>query len=785
MRSPAFAAVAIAALALGLGANVAIFSVVDAVLVRPLPYPDPERLVRVGSLHPVKNADGIGASYPDWLDWRERSRSFDRLGAVLSSTAVLGLGGGEPVSADIGWVSADLLPALGIEPLAGRLFRPDEDRPGGSTRVLLLSKSLWTSRFGGDRSVIGRTLPLDGSPYVVVGVVPDESLVIGASVLAPIVNQAFPNRSGRALDVVGRLRPGVSLAAARSEMTSIGRVLESQYPEADRGFSVAVAPLHESLAGGRRRPLAVLFAAVGLLLLIACANIANLLLARGAARRRELAVRAALGASRGRLVRQLLGESTLLAFAGGAAGLAAASGLLSLIHRIAGDSMPLVAAASLDVRAAAFAFGASLATAILFGLLPAVSASRGATSGALHGAGRQVGHGRTRALDTLVLVQTALCLVLLATAGLLATSYVRLSRTDPGFVPDRIVSADLALPTASYRELPRRAALAGRVLERLRALPGVQSAAITRDLPGGRCMTVSFSPEGHPRVSRAESPQAEIRPASGSFFETFGIPILAGRGILDSDDASSAPVIVVNRRLAARLWPGRSALGMHVTLFSDGLERRVVGVAGDVRRLDRGGEAPEAMFVPYAQDLLFNRIAVAVRGEAGGAPLSRAVVERAVREIDPAVAVSGARTMREVLAARVAEPRLRTILVGSFAAAAVLLAALGLYGVIAYGVARRRAEIGVRMAFGATPGEVRRHVVGGGLRLACSGIAVGLVAALATSRLLSGLLYGVTPADPLVHAGSAGFLLAVAAAASLIPAFRASRTDPVVALRSE
>ncbi len=781
LRSRGFAAVAVATLALGIGSTVAIFGVVDAVLIKPLPYPEPDRLVRVGSFHPVKNADGVGASYMDFRDWQTRSRSFDGLGAGLFSSIVLGASEGA-TRVDAAWISASLLPALGIQPILGRAFRADEDREGGATHVALLTESTWKNRFGADRSVVGRKVSIEGVPYQVVGVVPDDALFLdGAGIVMPLVNQAFPSRSGRALDAVGRLKPGVTLGAAAGEMEAIGKVLALEYPEENAGFSVRVRPLREALVGYRRAALSVFCGAVVLLLLIACANTANLLLARGASRRRELAVRIALGAARRRLVRQLVAEACALALVGGAAGWAVAGLLLTAIQKMAAGSVARIQTAALDGRAVLFAIAAAGATAVLFGLVPALLASGRAMTEGLRRAGRAGGE-RSRTLDGLILVQTSLCMVLLVTAGLLGGSYVRLSRTDAGFRPERVLSAAVSLPRGAYRDQAKRTAFLLRVANRIGALPGVRAAGLTGWLPARGSMTMSFSPEGHPRLSRAQSPQAELREISAGTFSALGIPILAGRGIGDGDRAETAAVVVVNRHLAARMWPGQPAVGRHLTLFLDNTPRLVVGVVGDVRRLDRGAAAPDQMYVPIAQDSLFVGIYAVVR--AVGEPKALAgAVEKAVRDLDPGVAVSSVRTMDEVLSGSVAEPRFRTVLVGFFAAAALLLVAVGLSGVIAYAVSRRRYEIGVRMAVGATPAEVRRLFVRRGLRLTALGALAGVSAAAGAERLLAGFLYGVKPWDPPTFAAAAALLLAVSALASYLPARRAASTDPLAALR--
>jgi putative ABC transport system permease protein len=787
-RSSGFAALSISILALGIGAAVAIFSVVDAVLVKPLPYPAPRALVRVGSFHPVKNANGIGASYADYLDWRSRARSFETLGGFMTGPALVTVRGAARRT-DAAWADPGLISALGIRTIAGRSFDRGEDGPGGRLHVAMISEEFRASAFGSEPFAPGRTLLVDGSPYEVIGVFPKDSLLLeSAGVVLPLYSAWYENRSGRALDVVGRLRKGVSVAAARADMSAIARSLEHEFPESDRGFGISVVPLHQSLFGDLAPALRVLSAAVGLLLLIACANVANLLLARGSVRRRELAVRAALGASRGRLTRHLFAETLVIALAAAALGALVAGGVLSIVRSLAQESAPRVVDASVDVRALAFAAAMALATALLFGVLPSVAAARRAifegigVTNRSHAAGRET----SRALDFLVLIQTALCLVLLVVAGLLGGSYLRLARTDPGLASERILSVSVALPRGNGRGAAAQTRFLERALARVRSLPGVQRAAAASALPGEGSMTLSFSPEDHPRVSRAQSPQAEVRSVSPGLPDALGMPILAGRWFTDADRSDSPAVIVVNRAFAARYWPGKDPIGKRVMTFSDRLERTVVGVVGDVRRLDRGGYAPEGMFLPFAQDaqLPVRGAALVVRA-ASNARVTSSELERAIHEVEPGAAVWGARTMQEVLSRAVARPRFRSVLVGLFAAVALVLVCAGLYGVVSYGVARRRYEIGVRMALGATPRGVLGIFLARGIRLAAAGVVLGSVGALAAGRLLSGLLYGVGAADPATYAGAAGVLLAVSVVSSLGPAMRAASTDAVKALNSE
>ena len=787
-RSPAFTALAVGILALGIGASVSIFSVVDAVFVKPLPYPRAGSLVRVGSFHPVKNADGIGASYADYLDWRSRSRSFEALGGFMTGSVVVRVRG-TAIRTAAAWAAPELLAVMGMRPVAGRSFDAGDDGPGGHLHVALISEDFQRSSFGAAPLESGSTLLVDGTPFEVIGVVPSDGLLLDkAGVVLPLYNAWYENRSGRAVDVVGRLRSGVTVAKARAEMAGIARSLEREFPEADRGFGISVVPLHESLFGDLAPVLRVLSGAVALLLLIACANVGNLLLARGSVRKRELSVRAALGAGLGRLARHLFAETLVIALAAGALGAVAAGGILSLVRSLGEETAPRIAGAAVDGRALAFAGAAALFTTLLFGVAPAMAAAREAVADRTGGWTRSGGPGRegSRALDAFVLLQTALCLVLLVAAGLIGGSYLRLARTDPGFSGREVLAVSVSLARGGRPDAVGQAAFFERAVARVKALPGVAAAAAVSGLPGEGSMTLSFWPEDHPRLSRAQSPQAEIRSMLPGLPDVIGMPILAGRGFTDADRADSAPVLLVNRAFAARYWPGKDPIGKRVMPFSGRVERTVVGVVGDVRRLDRSGAAAEAMFFPLTQDpFLPMRGATLVVRPTAKAPANAAQIERAIHEVDPGAAVWGARTMGDVLSRAVAKPRFRTVLVGAFAGAALLLVCSGLYGVISFGVTRRRSEIGVRMALGASPRGVLGFFLARGVRLAAGGVLLGSAGALAFGRLLAGFLYGVGPADPATYAGAAVLLLGVSAAASLVPALRAASTDPLEALRSD
>jgi predicted permease len=789
-RSPGFALVAVLTLALGIGANTAIFSVVNGVLLRPLPFREPDRLVRVFSLDEGKRA---AVSPLDFADWRDQARSFEGLAAVNALTLNL-TGGGEPERLEGASVSAALFSVLGVRPIAGRTFAPSEDAPG-APRLVLLGEPLWRRRFGADPGLVGRTVLLDGEVYTVVGIVPAASAYpAGAEVWTPLdLSQEARSRGARYLRVIGRLAPGTAASAAGAEMAAIARRLEEQDPDHNTGFGAAVVPLHQQIVGEVRTPLLVLLGAVGFVLLIACANVANLLLARAIGREGELAVRAALGAGRGRIVRQLLTESLLLALLGSAAGVALAAAAMRAFVAAVPDDLPRVAEVGIDGTVLLATAGAALATGLLFGLAPALQASTPILVGTLKQGGRGAsGHaGRRRASDALVVAEVALAVVLLAGAGLLTRSFTRLLEVDPGFRPERVTTFTVTLPPAKYGKDAQLQAFAAALVERLARLPGAQSAAVVSGLPlSDAGFSLSFTVDGRPAPDPGAEPSAQVRVATPAYFATMGIPLVRGRAFTERDRDGSPQVVVINREAARRFFPGEDPLGRRVQLGwtrdSVRMGGEIVGVVGDVRQFGLDAAPVPEIYAPYDQFPL-DELSAVVRSTADEQDQAAvlAAVWGAVGELDRDLPVYALRTLEELVSESVARPRFYMLLLGAFAAVALLLSAVGIYGVMSYAVRQRTREIGIRVALGATGGRVLRMVLGQGLTLALAGAILGLLAALWVTRLMASLLYGVSPTDPPALAAGAVVLVAVAALACYLPARRAARADPLTAIRAD
>ncbi|HKG92852.1 MAG TPA: ABC transporter permease [Gemmatimonadaceae bacterium] len=804
VRQRGFTAVALLALALGIGANTAIYSVVHAVLFRPLPFESPGRLVEVRTLL-VKQGERIRASGPDAADWRARNRSFTDVAAHTGTGFTL-TGRGEPETFIGQLVSPQLFQILGVRALLGRTLLPGEDSLGRE-RVVVLSNALWRRRFGADPAVVGQPITLNGHSYTVVGVMPPRfvypteryQLWVPLSFQTPELRD-WGGRGTHFLQVLARLRPGVTIEQAGSDMAAVTAGLRAQYPDNDN-VGADVVSLEESLLGGVRRALLVLLGAVGFVLLVACANVANLLLARATARRREMAVRAALGASAGRIARQLLTESVLLAAAGGAVGLALATwGVQAMVALLPAGAVPRIDQVGVDGQVLAYSLVASLATGLLFGLAPALAGAGvdlGETlkSGGRGGAG--VGRGATARLRrALVIAEVALSIVLLVGAGLAARSFVALAAVDPGFRAGGVMTMRTMLTEQRYPELARVRTFYGEALRRIEAQPWVEAAAVTTHLPmAGDNWENGIAIEGRQTRGSADGAVAGVRAISPHYFRAVGTALRAGRPPAETDVAGAPPVVVVNEELARRYWSGArpaDVVGRRLKLADDPDEPwfTVVGVAADVKHEGLGAETRPELYVPYAQ---FPEWALRIAGRgmvfAVRSSADPATVERGVRQevaaLDPALPLSDVRPLATLVADSVAQPRFRTVLLAAFALLAVSLAAVGVYGVIAYAVAQRTRELGVRMALGAGRPQVVRLVVGEGLGLAAWGVAVGLAAALAATRTLRGLLYATSPTDPATFAAVSLLVLAVAVIAAYLPARRAARVDPMVALRSE
>ena len=791
-KAPAFTSVALVTLALGMGAATAIFSVVDTVLLKPLPFRDAERLLLIWENNVSQNLDRTLVSPADFLAWQQQSRAVERMAALQDMR--INLSGGpnghiDPEEIKCERVTANLFPLLGVEPAVGRAFRPEEDRPG-SDNFVLLSHSLWQRRFAGDPDIAGKTIRLRDQPYTVVGVLPPAFAVMesGVDVFIPLGLDPADAHTvhNRFLRVIARRRG--SLDQVRAELDRVGAQLERAQPALNTGWRPEVFELREELVGDVRRALLVLMAAVGCLLLMACVNVANLLLARGATRAREVALRSALGAGRGRIVVQFLTESVLLALGGAALGWFLAAGAIYLLVHAGPATVPRLAQASIDLRLFGFTLAISLTTGILFGIVPAMQGARSPLSATLNEGGRggSTGRARRRIRNTLVSTEVALAVVVLIAAGLLMRSFIRLRGVDPGFRPAGVLTVRVPLAGGRNGARDRRIAFFRQVTERIAALPGVRAVGAVNALPlTGLDVGATFAVVGRPATDQARRPMALSRSTTPGYFAALGIPLLTGRALADSDTAHSAPVVVVNQTLARRFWPGGGAVGgrLAVDLAAGTRVAEIVGVVGDTKSESIDGEEWPTIFSPYPQ-LPPGAMTLTVR--TAGPPLALAsAVTGEVHRLDPDQPVADLRPMDEVVDLALAGARFNTVLLVSFAGVAFLLAAVGIYGVISYDVSQRTHEIGIRMALGAQPADVRRLIMGQGARLAVYGIGAGLLGAGLVTRFMRTMLFGVHPADAWTYTAISILLALVALGASLVPSRRAMALDPVTALRHE
>jgi putative ABC transport system permease protein len=785
-RAPGFALVATLTLALGFGANTAMFSVIQAVLLRPLPYQEPDRLVMVWEHNLPRQRDRNVVSPANYLRWQERATSFSDLAMYTwSSTVFTGGDASERVSGRS--VTTNLFSVLGAQPALGRGFTAEEGVPGGP-EIILLSHGLWQRRFGGDSSVVGRQVAIAGGTVTVVGVMPASFRPLGTEEYwEPFTIEAETREPrGRYAMVLGRLKPGVSPERAGAEMATIALGLESEFPDFDTGWSTTVVPLTEQVVGGARQMLLVLLGAVALVLLIACANVASLTLVRATARARETAVRMALGAPRGRLVRQWLVESLVLAVMGGSAGLLLALWGVDLLKALAPDNVPRLAEIRLDGGVLVVTAVVVLLVGVLAGLPAAVGIR--ARQSALGEANLRTTAGRAtqRWRQGLVVVQLALALMLLAGAGLMVRSLSRLLAVNPGFDPAGVLTVELSLPSALYEDGTRRNAFFDQVLEQVRGMRGVATAGAVSALPlTGLASATSFRVVGLPEPAAGQWPVADIRSADEGYFPTLGIPLKRGRLPAPSDAPKSPPVVVINETMARQLWPDGDPIGARVRVNWDdpAAEPEIVGVVGDVRHTGLDGDVRPMIYYPRGQSPSGYMVLV-VRSVAD--PLALAAGVRAVvRRLDPALPIGDITLMEEHVSRSVADRRYPMLLLGLFGGLAVTLAAIGLYGVVAHGVGLRSREFGVRLALGATPGDLARLVLAGAGALAVGGVVLGTAGALASTRVLTHLLYGVAPSDPGTLAAAAMLLALVILFAAWLPARRAARVDPMTALRSE
>ncbi|HEV2842283.1 MAG TPA: ABC transporter permease [Chthoniobacterales bacterium] len=789
VRNPGFTIVAVVALALGIGANSAIFSVVNTVLLKPLPYKNPDALVMVWDEQAHLGFPKDTPSPANFLDWREQNTVFEGMAAINERSFNL-TGAGEPERLDGLRVSANLFSLLGVEPQLGRVFTAEEDKPG--SRVVILSHSMWQRRFGGDATIIGRALSLHGEPYTVVGVMPRafQFPTPRVQLWVPIAFSAAEaaERGSHYLEVIARLKPGVKLQQARAEMSTIAARLEKQYPEQNTRIGSVVTPLHEEVVGNIRPALLVLLGAVGFVLLIACANVANLLLARAAVRQKEISLRLALGASRTRLIRQFLTESLLLAGMGGVAGLLCSLAGLRILKGFIPDTISQVQAINIDGKVLFFTLLVSLATGLTFGLAPATQASNFNLNETLKEGGRDSGASvrgnRIRAL--LVMGEVAVSFVLLIGAGLLINSFLHLRNLDPGFRTDHLLTATIELSELKYPDKERRLPFYNELLRRVSALPGVESAAVAGNLPftyNGDSMAIAIEGQADPPPDQRLD--VVYRAVGPGYFSTMGIKIVQGRDFNEQDKSDSVQAVVISEKTARHYWPGENAIGKRLKpglTTSEGPWREVIGIVKDTRQNDFVAPPKMQMYLVHSQINSFAPNALVVRTSID--PLSLATsVRNAVWSIDKDQPVSNIRSMEEIVSRAVARQRFSTMLLGIFATLALVLAAVGIYGVMSYSIAQRTHEIGIRMALGAQRSDVLKMAVGQGLRLVLIGVAIGVVSAFVLTRVMASLLFGVSATDPVTFVAISLVLITVALLASYIPALRAARIDPMVALR--
>jgi predicted permease len=792
LQSPAFTLVAILTLALGIGANTTIFSVINAVLLRPLPYSHPENLVMLAEHWPAFPI--LSVSYQNYKDFRDDSSSFETVAAVQPLNYTL-TGSNEPERVDGMMISASLLPMLGVQPIAGRTILPDDDRVGGAP-VALISYALWQRRFAGNRDVLGKSLTLDNNPYTVIGILPARFQILkSADVYLPLEPWAHKLPDDRSwhtgIRPIARLKDTATLQQASNELQTIAKRLEHQYPETNTNVEALVLPLHAQMVSNVRPALLTLLVAVGLVLLIACANVANLLLARATQREKEVAIRTALGASRGRIVRQLLTESILLSLAGGALGLALAALSLDSLLRLAVASVPRAEGIGLDPTVLGFTAGLAILTGILFGLAPAFQSSRLDIRDRLNQSGRGStgGSHQQRLRSVLVVAEVAISMVLLIGAGLLIRSFARLQAVEPGFRPDHILLADVPISLTVYAKPEQQVAFFDRLLERLRSLPGVKAASAASTMPvSGQGGVLHFNIQGRAPKTPNDYIMAGYRVVGPGYFETLGIPLLAGRSIEQRDSFTAPSVVVLNQAMARKFFPGENPLGKHLQIGETPDDTipfmEVVGVVGDVKQ-KLESDAKEEMYVPYMQPVLpLFALTVALRTSNDPAAMTSAL-RTAILEVDKNQPLVNVRTMEQSISSSLDEQRFRTLLLGLLAALALMLSAIGVYGVMSYSVSLRTQEIGIRVALGAQWRDVFSLVIARGFALVGAGILIGGIASWLLSRLINQFLFGVHAGDPLTFFGVAAMLLAVAFLACYFPARRATRVDPIVALRYE
>lgn len=799
-KGPGFAIVAVLTLALGIGANTAIFSVVNAVLLRPLGFLDPDRLVRVWHVPPPQMFPGMtefAVSAANYIDWEKQNHVFESM-AIYSFRLFTLTGSQKPEQVQACAVSPKFFETLGVAPLIGRLLLPEENQPGRGN-VVILSYRFWQQHFGSNRDIVGHDITIDGRNYQVAGVMPPSFRYPDfAQMWAPMAwtDSERAVRGEHHYVVIARLKPGVTVQAAQAEMNTISSRLQQLYPADDKGWGAVVIPLHQDLVSDVRPAMLVLLGAVACVLLIACVNVANLILARAFSRQKEIAIRTALGASSARVLRQVLTESVLLSVMGGALGLAFAPAGIHLIMAFLADKVPASVEVGLDIHVLAFTAAISLLTGILAGILPGLRLAKKNVSQTLkEGLGRtDTDSSGNKTRSVLVVSEFALSLVLLMAAGLMIRSFERLNGVNPGFDPHNVLTANIAVSLKQFSSAAEEIRFFDQVLEKVRALPGVESAGAVDNIPLN--MDGSHQPiaiDGRPVVAMSEQPEVDVRVISPAYLKALRIPLLRGRDFNDNDVAGRPAAVLISESMARQFWPGEDALGKHLTMtFFPEFSREVVGIVGDVKLdgLDQTRPAT-ALYAPLSQLTTPSTggwhsfpMSLVVRTATNPASVTSAI-ENTVHNIDPNVPVRDILSMQDVVATSLSQPKLNTVLLGTFAALALLLAAVGIYSVLSYSVKRRVNEIGIRMALGAKIGDVLRMIVYEGMKLAFFGVLIGAVVALALGRLMSSLIYQVRPGDPLTFVMVSALLGLVAFVACAIPAYRAARIDPLEALRYE
>jgi putative ABC transport system permease protein len=784
LKDRGFTAVAVLTVALGVGANTAIFSVVNTILLHPLSYPNPDQLVMVWDSAVKLGLPKNDVAPANFLDWRAQNDVFTDM-AAFGASAVSLTGRGDPERLEGTRVSAGLFPLLGVTPALGRVFAAAEDS-FNATAVVVLSHSLWKRRFGGDPGLIGQSITLDDRPHMVIGVMPADFRFPDADqeLWMPMAFEPAEaaGRGDHYLRVVARLKPGVTIGQAQTQMSAIAARLESQYPRTNTGQGVALVPLHEELVGDFRRPLLILLAVAGFVLMIACANVANLLLARATTRQKELTIRVALGAGRRRLMRQLLTESLLLALLGGVAGTALSLWVGSVLGAIIPEELVQARRVVFDGRVFTFSAILTLLSGVIFGLMPALHASRLNVAEQLKEGGHanlgERSRGRLRA--GLVIAEIALSFVLLTGAGLMIKSLHRLISVDPGFQPDKVLTVRMHLSGQKYGDAAKRRSLYESILQRAQSLPGVEAAGVITQLPlASQGLHFTFSRKGQPPMPGANLPMAVFRVISADYFRVMRIPLLRGRTFIAQDKADSEPVAIINRTMAEQIWPGEDALGQQFKVgFSDSLNPwlTVVGLVGDVRQTSLDQQLKPEMYVPYAQDRRFFAIPRDLVIRTANDPLAiAAAVRHRIWEVDRDLPLFRVRSMTEVLARSVAERRFEMLLLSAFAALALILALVGIYGLVSYALAQRTQEIQIRIALGAQSRDVLWLLLGHGLRLTIAGVIAGSAGAMALTQVIASLLFGVSPSDPSTFAEMALLLTTVSLLACYVPAHRVTR----------